>query len=193
MSLKNKLLVASGAIAAGMTATPAFADGNYFGGFIGAASVDDADFFGGAFELNFETGLIAGAMVGTHVSPNVRLEGELSYLSAGADCEGKCASDFDTSALQILGNVWFDFAQDSALRPYIGAGAGAAQVSIDGSGIDENEWGWGYQVGAGVRLGATGAFDIGYRYRGVQVDLDDISEEYDGNAHVIQIGWTGEF
>jgi hypothetical protein len=88
MSLKTKLLVASGAVAAGMTATPAAAEGMYFGGFVGAAAVEDVDV--GFGEIQPDTSLIAGAVVGKQVADNFRVELEASYLAVNdADCEGK--------------------------------------------------------------------------------------------------------
>lgn len=193
MSLKNKILLASGAVLAGMTATPAFAEGNYFGGFVGAALVDDNDLADGVLDLSFDTGLMVGGVIGTHLSDNIRIEGELSYLSADGDCEGKCSGSFDSSALELLGNAWYDFATDSGFRPYVGGGVGIAKVSFELDGIEADETGLAWQVGAGVRLGETGAFDIGYRYRAISIDVDDVDDEFEANAHVIQVGWTGQF
>jgi len=195
MSAKRHIIALSGAIVASVIASPASAEGAYWGGFVGAASVDDTD-LSGIGELSFDTGLIVGGVIGGHLSDNLRIEGELSYLSADAECgPGKCSSiEFDVSTLSILGNGWYDFATDSGFKPYVGGGIGMAQVNIESSIGDGDEWGFAYQIGAGVRFGETGAFDVGYRYRGVSVEIDDLSgDDIETNAHVLQVGWTRRF
>ncbi len=191
MSVKRKLLTATGAIAAGMVATPAFAQG-YWGGFIGAASLEDVDVPG--VELDYDTGFVIGGVLGARMSDNMRIEGELSWLNADADCSGKCpAASFDTDVLSLLGNVWFDFGNGGGFSPYVGGGIGIAQVTVEGGGVEADESGFAYQVGVGARFGATGAWDIGYRYRGVEVDSDDFGGDIESNAHMIQLGWRGNF
>jgi hypothetical protein len=193
MSLKTKLLVASGAVAAGMTATPAAAEGMYFGGFVGAASVEDVDV--GFGDIQPDTSVIFGAVMGGHVTENIRVEGEASYLAInGADCEGKCAgTTFDVDTLALLGNVWFDFGDSaSSFRPYVGAGVGIAAVSAESAIGDDEESGLAYQVGGGVRLGH--GFDVGYRYRAVTVEFEDlVGDDVDANMHIVQVAWTVDF
>ena len=193
MSLKTKLLVASGAVAAGMTATPAAAEGMYFGGFVGAASVEDVDV--GFGELQPDTSVMFGAVLGKQVADNIRVEAEVSYLAVNdADCDGKCAGiTFDVDTAAILGNVWFDFgAADSSFRPYVGAGVGFAGTSAESAIGDDEGSGLAYQAGAGVRMGH--GFDLGYRYRVVNADFDDlVGDEIDASAHIVQLAWTVDF
>jgi hypothetical protein len=193
MSLKTKLLVASGAVAAGMTATPAAAEGMYFGGFVGAASVEDVDV--GFGELQPDTSVIFGAVVGGHVAENIRIEGEVSYLGVNdADCEGKCAgTTFDVDTLAILGNVWFDFGgSESSFRPYVGGGIGYAHAEVESAIGDDNGAGLAYQAGAGLRLDR--GFDVGYRYRVVNAELDDlVGDDVDASMHIVPVAWTVEF
>lgn len=192
MSIKSKLVAATGAAAASMIASPAAAEGMYFGGFVGAASVEDVDL--GFGDLEVDTAFIFGAVVGNNLSDNVRIEGELSYLTGDADCDGKCAGiNFDVSTLSVLGNVWVDLADSSSsLRPYIGGGIGAAQINVDSSLGDDDAWGFAYQVGGGVRVG--NGFDIGYRYRGVEAELDSlVGDDVEAQGHILQVGWSGQF
>ncbi len=193
MSLKTKLLVASGAVAAGMTATPAAAEGMYFGGFVGGAAVEDVDV--GFGDVQPDTSVIFGAVVGGHVAENIRVEAEASYLAVNdADCEGKCAGiTFDVDTAAILGNVWFDFGgADSSFRPYVGAGVGFAATSAESALGDDEGSGLVYQAGAGLRLGH--GFDVGYRYRVVNADFEDlVGDEIDASMHIVQLTWAVEF
>jgi len=95
------------------------------------------------------TGWNVGVVAGTSVAPNVRVEGELSYMDIGTDskmswsCENldnnACENDdYDLSATQHnasslnavfgLANVWVDLAPDSAFDPYVGGGVGIARL-----------------------------------------------------------------
>jgi opacity protein-like surface antigen len=200
MSAKNKLLVVSGAVVAGMTATPAFADGGYFGGFVGGISPDDFN-INDADELSADTGIIFGGVLGTRFSEYMRAEVEASYWSGDADCAGKCGDlEYDLSSLSILGNAWFDFNGDMGFTPYVGGGIGGANVSLESDSGDAEAWALAYQAGLGARFGGSGmTFDIGYRYKVVSVDqgdLDDhplVGDDIDLNSHVVQIGGTWEY
>jgi len=195
MSKSNKLLALSGALAAGMIASPAAAEGWYGGGFVGLASVDDVE-LDGTGDLEFDNEFTFGGFVGKQFGENLRVEGELSYLGASPDCIGKCSTvDFDVSVLTILGNVWVDIPVGNSFTPYVGGGVGYGSVEIDTDGLgSEDDSGLAYQVGFGVRLGESRAFDVGYRYRAVSVELEDFSgDDVDATAHVFQVGWTGRF
>lgn len=51
-----------------------------------------------------------------------------------------------------------------------------------------------YQIGLGARFGETAQFDVGYRYRAVSVDIDDLTAaELDIDTHMLQLRWTGRF
>jgi opacity protein-like surface antigen len=192
MSVKSRLLLATGAFAAGLTATPAFAEGAYGGVFIGSISPDDFD-INDADELSVDSGVIFGGVLGKRFSDRIRGEIEASYWSADADCTGKCGNvEYDVAALSILGNVWFDFGDSAGFSPYIGAGIGGANVSLESASGDEDAFALAYQGGLGVRFGGDSmTFDIGYRYRVVDADLDDhplVSEDIDLTGHTFQFG-----
>ncbi len=108
-----------GALAVGLAASAASAEGNYFGGFGGLASVNDIDIDIGDI-LALDEGFVIGGVIGREISATLRIEGELSYHRSSGDCVGggKCAIiDFDLKTLAVLGNVWVDFDAGAGLRP----------------------------------------------------------------------------
>lgn len=189
MSAKHILVALSASFVATTTAN---AEGLYFGAYGGVGSVGDID----DLALSFDTDFVFGAVIGTSLSETVRIEGELSYLGAPGDeeCFGKCVvTDFDISTLTLLGNAWVDFDAGTGLKPYVGGGLGLARVSIDSGFSEGGDTGLAYQIGLGARFGARDQFDIGYRYRGASVDIDEFGGEIDIDSHMLQFRWTGRF
>jgi opacity protein-like surface antigen len=78
---------------------------------------------------------------------------------------------FVTSAVFILGDAWWDFDNDSAVTPYVGAGAGIAILThaFDAGEAtpSSNSIVPAAQVGAGLRidLNETSFLDLGYRLK----------------------------
>lgn len=191
MSARN-LLALSGAVVVGISGTAATAEGLYFGAYAGFASLEDLDF---DIPSSTDDGYVLGAVIGTELTENLRIEGELSYEDGSGEYEGKGGStDFDVSTLSLLGNAWVDFDTGSGLNPYVGGGVGVARVSIDDGISDESDTGFAYQVGFGARFGRAEEFDLGYRYRSLSAEVDGFtSEAIDYDSHMLQFRWTGRF
>src|SRR5262249_18713988 len=116
-----------------------------FGAMLATAGAANADTYGkvelgGTFDGKYKNnsgdadldgGWEAGAALGTNVSPNVRLEGELSQqrsdLKAGG---GKSRASF------ALANAYYDFTPDSQVTPFVGGGIGAVKVDPSGPAHD---------------------------------------------------------
>ena len=115
-------------------------------------------------------------------------------------------SEGSTESLSLMGSLWYDFFQDSRLRPYIGAGIGGSQVKFKnvsfGSGttatIDGDDTTLAYQLGAG--LGYTifdgkGALSLDYRMMSADsptIDVgngsnNSIESEYENQAIMLSL------
>jgi len=170
------------AAAPGVVQAPA-PEGMYVSVFAGAAFAADPtgiydDFY--AFKFPETTGYVIGGTVGTHVSPNLRAELELSYVSHQGtgfmtiDDETGTTGTGSFNTLYVLGNAWYDFDTGSAFTPYIGGGAGLAVIMPDITNIfdDANDYEFktaavapAAQVGAGFKyqIADNIALDVGYR------------------------------
>jgi opacity protein-like surface antigen len=68
----------------------------------------------------------------------------------------------DLSATSVMGNAYFDLANDTIFTPYIGAGVGYAWVDNNPNGVA-----LGLNAGVAVDLSDNLALDVGYRFRDV--------------------------
>ncbi|MGB9143928.1 MAG: outer membrane beta-barrel protein, partial [Aestuariivirga sp.] len=87
----------------------------------------------------------------------------------------------DMSTTTVLGNLYFDWANDSAFTPYAGAGLGYGWVNDTPSG---NESGIAYGLAAGVAMKLTDSvdLDVGYRFRDTMISGADPQE------HIVSAG-----
>ncbi|OHB37314.1 MAG: hypothetical protein A2882_05640 [Phenylobacterium sp. RIFCSPHIGHO2_01_FULL_70_10] len=166
----------------------------------GAAAAQPSDWYvrgdiGGTFQAEIDAsptveaddGLIVSGGAGAHLTPNIRLEGELAYLQADGDGGG----DLKTTAAFL--NGYYDFNPDGVWRPYVGAGVGYGSVELDGGGVDDDDAGLAYQFKAGLArpLGQRAIGEIGYRYVSVsEVELGAGASRLDGDfsSHAVTVG-----
>ena len=135
----NTKLLASAALGAVLAASaPAHADGLYIGAFGGVNFAQEADgtgdVGGGAgytVEVENELGWAAGAAVGYGFDIGLRAEAEIAYRMNELDQANLAIAaldlDGDTTALSIMGNLWFDIPERAGApvrrrRPGHGAG-----------------------------------------------------------------------
>jgi len=73
----------------------------------------------------------------------------------------------DANLTTVLGNMYFDWRNDTAFTPYVGAGAGWGWL-----GGDESDDGFTYALMAGVSVDMSQSIslDFGYRYRELMLD-----------------------
>ena len=103
-----------------------------------------------------------------------------------ADITADWAGDYDVapgadmSTTTVLGNLYFDWANDSAFTPYVGAGLGYGWAD-DAPG---NDSGIAYGLAAGVSMGLTDNIDldVGYKFRDSMISGSDPQE------HVVSAG-----
>ena len=85
------------------------------------------------WELTFEPGIAATLALGSHFSPKVRAEGELSvrYNNWGEIGREFGGLGFALISTGLMGNVLYDFNDG----PYVGVGAGLSVVTLRATGL----------------------------------------------------------
>ena len=205
----NARLLGTAALATVLAAaTPAQADGIYIGAFGGVNFAQDSDLSydaaGYEFDVEHDTGWLAGAAVGYTFDFGLRAEAEAAYrmnnfdrlelAGLGYDLDG------DVSTLSLMGNLWFEAPLTAALRPFVGVGVGMAQVSLNDaevqgtSVVDDSDWVLAYQVGGGLAYRVTPGIDLTAEYRyfatdDAEVELDGGGDgEYEYSSHSVLVG-----
>ena len=69
------------------------------------------------------------------------------------------------STRAIMGNAYFDIANDSMFTPYVGVGAGYGWVNGSGTAVDDSGLVLGAAAGVAVDLTNNIALDVGYKMR----------------------------
>jgi opacity protein-like surface antigen len=77
----------------------------------------------------------------------------------------------DLSATTVMGNAYFDLANDTAFTPYVGAGVGYAWVGNNPDGLA-----LGLAAGVAVDLTNNIVLDAGYRFRDISASGPDLME-----------------
>lgn len=166
-----------------------------FNGSLGSAeNVFDADYngpdktdnvFGGGVAIGYDFGAVGYAPVRTELEFLARGESEADYKnqivgrSLGQNIFA--SHSLKSKVYTLFANVYYDFANDSAVTPYIGGGIGGAYIdsnysslytsnalragSMDANG-SQNCWNFAWNLGGGLayQISDTMAFDLGYRY-----------------------------
>ncbi|MBL8594249.1 MAG: porin family protein [Devosia sp.] len=175
----------------------------------GDTTIDIAPGVGFVIETDLDAGFIIGGAIGTTLQPNLRGEVEFSYIQADVDSIfGSPVPDdvsLTSTGFNLLGNLWYDFSNDSGFTPYVGAGVGYGTVEVSGDLPGEvTASGLLYQLGAGVKVDVADniALDLGYRYR-VLSDADTTTDigapppgvdiTTDAVNHIVQAGVTFGF
>ncbi len=149
---------------------------------------------------SFNTGWGVLAAVGEELNwgfaKGMRGELELGYRTADADPSGSL------SAYTGFANVYYDFKNNSAWTPYVGAGIGAAYLDADNLALgtaDDNGWAFAYQGIAGVNYAFTRNWSaqVEYRYVGsTDADLSSgagPSADYALDSHNVVAGLKYKF
>jgi opacity protein-like surface antigen len=116
-----------------------------------------------------DSAFVLGGGVGYQFNENMRAD-----LTADWAGNYDVAPGADMSTTTVLGNLYFDWANDSAFTPYVGAGIGYGWVD-DAPG---NDSGIAYGLAAGVSMGLTDNIDldVGYRFRDIMISGSDPME-----------------
>ena len=171
-ALKVSLLAGAMLIAAGAAARAADPDapadtyqamGFYLRGDLGWSFLD----WGGGDDDN---ALAVGGGAGYRFNDNLRTDLRLDWAG-----DYEVAPDADLSVTTVLGNLYFDMANDTMFTPYLGAGAGYGWTSNDGGGDDDGV-AFALMAGVGIDMTDNITLDLGYRFRDVMVSGSDPME-----------------
>ena len=114
--------------------------------------------------------LVFGAGAGYRFYDNMRAD--LRFDWAG---DYDVAPGADLSVSSVLGNLYFDFANDSSFTPYVGAGLGYGWTNAS-PGNDKDGFAYALMAGVAVDLTDNIVLDAGYRFRDVMVSGSDPTE-----------------
>ncbi len=119
---------------------------------------------------NDDYGYLAGGGIGYRYNDNMRMDVTVDWAG-----QYSIGSGADLSTTTVLGNLYYDWANDSAFTPYVGAGIGYGWVANDG-GEDKSGLALGLAAGVAVDLTSNLALDVGYRFRDTMVSGSDPME-----------------
>lgn len=183
--MTKKLLSCLGLLSASLLATTAHAQSdevrwpNWYVGLNGAVNWypdSDVELAGiGTGEVSHNPGWMGSIALGylprttMPVFNAMRLELEYAYRTNEVDnISGIGVVDTKTETHAVMGNVYFDFANQTRLTPYVGGGLGWANLGVEASGdsYDDDVFAW--QLMAGLSYEPESmpmtVWNIGYRY-----------------------------
>jgi opacity protein-like surface antigen len=114
--------------------------------------------------------LTIGAGIGYQATDYLRGDVRVDYSG-----EYEVAPGADMSTVTVLGNMYFDVKNSTMITPYVGAGIGWGWANETPTG-DENGLAFALMGGASVDLTEMVAFDLGYRFRDIMIDGDDVTD-----------------
>ncbi|TPE52997.1 outer membrane protein [Amaricoccus solimangrovi] len=174
MSIKHRIVVTGGALAAvALMAGAASAQGYYLKGFGGWTIPQDDNFqlndktndVSGSSGFDFDTGYALGAAVGYEYSPTLAIEGEYVYRNADArfrDVAGDDKGTTESNAWMV--NALYKFqplGATGAFHPYAGAGIGIADQKVKDVGQTlDADYDFAWQLIGGVSYDVSPQFQI---------------------------------
>lgn len=112
---------------------------------------------------------VGGLGAGLRYNENMRTD-----LTVDWSGDYKVAPGADLSTTTVLGNLYFDWANDSPFTPYVGAGIGYGWVDSDLG--DDSGLALGLTAGVAVGITDNVAIDAGYRFRDTMISGSDPQE-----------------
>ncbi len=125
---------------------------------------------------------VAGGGVGYQFSDFIRTD-----ITGDFSGDYEIAPGADISTTTVLGNLYFDWANESMFTPYIGAGVGYGWVNGSGLASDDDGLALGAAAGVAIDITENIALDTGYRYRNIDVSGDNVQE------HQATVGFRFKF
>lgn len=177
----------------------------YFAGYLGLSKMDGLDFeestSGQQGDIEYDNTISFAGALGLRLSPQVRLEAELSYRKADANrmefSDGQnLGGGGEIKTYGGLLNLFYDFDVPWDLKPYVSAGLGYAyhrgeidDQSSNNVDVSTNSGHLIWQGGGGARyrLSPSTMLSGGYRYTD-GTDLDFGSYTIDYESHEFRIG-----
>lgn len=178
-AISTALMLAALASAANAQPRPEYLDGIYVGGSIGAHKPQNSSIThnGQTTTAKIGTGIAGTAAVGYGFGNGLRAELELAHRAGSVrSLDGGATSGASNGRLDVtsvMGNLLYDFANESSFVPYVGAGVGGARLRASDIGPDQGNAivsgsanVFAYQAIAGLdyRIGNNVAVGASYRY-----------------------------
>ncbi len=185
----------------------------YFAGYAGLnvfpAIAFDESLVGTSGEISMEKGYGFAGAIGFKLTPQVRIEGELSYLNSNMDgisLDGigsfGLGGNIETKLAML--NVYYDFDFTwKKVRPFVGAGIGYAwhegEVDdVSGFAVDsaDESSGYAWQVGGGARYPISDTLNLigAYRYLdGADISFDGYDIDYGTHEFRLGLSWDLPF
>ncbi len=138
---------------------PATDMGVYFRGDVGYSMLE---WNGG----NDDGGFMIGGGVGFRLSDFMRTDLTVDYTG---DYDVGVGADLTSTV--VMGNAYFDWANDSAFTPYVGVGVGYNWIDNSDNGIA-----LGAAAGVAIDLNSNLALDVGYKFRDTMISGPDLME-----------------
>lgn len=117
-----------------------------------------------------DTSWVAGGGLGYQFNDNFRFD-----LTADRSGDYSIAPGAKLNTTTVLGNIYFDWKNDSAFTPYVGAGLGYGWAAGPGF-TDAEGLAAGLAAGVSVDMTSNLALDVGYRYRDIMINGNDPTE-----------------
>lgn len=224
--MKKSIQLVLGCVVLLLLASPVCgAQGAYVGGSIGFALLNDAgmtgpdlDDTGVSMDIESKSGMALGIALGYDFGNSVRIEGEYAYqkndmdkLSASYEGVGvSLGLEGETNSSTFLVNAYYDFANLSAVTPYMSAGIGYSKVEAEITGLSgmedlleeeelemegsEDDTVIAFQIGAGIgfAVSETMTLDAKYRYFATE-DLDFEGVDVEHSSHNFYVGFRFGF
>ncbi len=178
----------------------------YFAGYMGLNTMSDRDFSEStqrrSGDITFKNTLSFAGAMGLRLTPQWRLEGEISYRKANISRlnlspEGGLRAGGELGTWLYMMNLYYDFDYEwRNFQPYLTGGLGLASQRARISGntgplpnAKEDSWGLAYALGGGLRyrFNPDMALSTGYRFVGT-TDLDIGSYDLKYRSHEFRLG-----
>ena len=113
-------------------------------------------------------GLDGGVGVGYQMNDNARFDVTGNWTN-----NYNIAPGATLSTTAVMGNIYYDWKNDSPITPYIGIGAGYGWATGTGGGVNANGIALGATAGASLDMTSNLALDVGYHFRDIMITGDD--------------------
>lgn len=190
MKRSLRILLASGAMLCAIAGgAAAQVSGPYVSGGLMGVYPNDPDFKGAAVgQLDLGLGLGASASAGFQMESGLRVEGELAWRRNGAERFAGVATGGTMSSLSAMGNLVYEFDNDSGIYPYLGAGLGMARVAasdmtIAAVAVDDSDLAFAWQGLAGMAFALDPNLSLIAEYRYFAAVRPDIEDAAGGNIN----------
>lgn len=116
-------------------------------------------------------GVVGGGGIGYQFNDNFRAD-----VTGSWNTNYNVAPGATLNTAAVMGNIYYDWKNDSPITPYIGVGAGYGWVNRAGLGVNDSGVALAATVGASLDMTSNIALDVGYHFRDIMITGDDATE-----------------